>query len=95
MARIHGDALASNAPTVPESASPGMPNLALIRLPPVSLDARVLKLLLTQPAALASMVGMVAFAALVGSSLLTGAARTLARWLFAAWCIGHANYGHF
>ena len=73
----------------------GMPDLSLIRLPPPSLDRRLIKLLLSQPAVMGSLVGMLASSAFVGSEIFTGSARTAARWLLAAWWVGHVIEGVF
>ena len=65
----------------------GMPNLSLIRLQPPTAPVR---LLLSQPGAIASLFGMAALFAITASSLLTGAAKDLAQWMVAVLLAGHA-----
>ena len=78
------------------SKGSGLPNLALIRLAPPKLDARLLKLLLLQPAAIGSILGMLTFTTIVSMpDLLAGTVRTLCRWLLAVWWAGHAAEGCF
>ena len=73
--------------------SRGAPKLSLIRLAPPSLDSRLLKVLLRQPRAIGSIVGMAAFSALVAADVLTGRLRTFMRGLLAVWWAGHAAEG--
>ena len=73
----------------------GMPDLSLIRLPPPSLDAQLLNLLLRHPTVLASIFGMGALAAVVASKALTGVARDIVDWLLMALLVGHLAEGMF
>ena len=65
----------------------GLPDLSLIRLPPPLADAQIVRLLLTQPLALAAMLGM---GMLMAICLVSPAAPQALHWLLIAACAAHA-----